>query len=414
MSNILVNEELLGDSAFFADAVRTEEMKQIFKFDERRVLLGEGALSALGAECERLSVGRVLLVSDPGVQELSAAVRAALTTAGVECVGAYDGVISNPTVESVDLCAEAITAAAADAVIALGGGSGLDTAKAAACVATTGESIDRYWGFDLIPAPARCPVLALPTTAGTGSEASRVCVIADADGKKAVYSDYLQPRVALVDPLLQRTLPPLLTAVTGLDALGHALECTASKKSHEIGDAVARASLQAGAGAFVAAVERGAEDQRARYGMARCALLAGLLLSPINTGAGHALGYGIEKLSYERGKPVPHGAAVALVLPGVMRHNASAVADKYYYAAGVAGFDLGGCSREDGVELAAGWVDDLRRRHTPYTSLRAAGLTESDIPRMVELAMTVRRLLDPNPVEVEAGDAEAIYRGVLD
>ncbi len=414
MAQVQVNEQLLGDSAFFSDAQRVEELKEIFKFSERRVLLGEGAVERLGAECQRLGVSRVILVRDPGVRDLADRVHRALQEAGIEWAGEYGEVVSNPTVGSVGACAEAIAASGADAVLALGGGSTMDTAKAAACVATTGESIDRYWGFDLIPQPARWPVLALPTTAGTGSEASRVCVIADAEGKKAVYSDYLQPRVALVDPLLQRTLPPLLTAVTGLDALGHALECTASKKSHAVGDAVAREALRAGAAAFVAAIENGADDGSARLGMARCALLAGLLLSPINTGAGHALGYGIEKLSYERGKPVPHGAAVALVLPGVMRHNAAVAADKYYYAAGVAGLDLRDKSREEGAEAAARWVDDLRRRYTPYASLRASGLSEDDVPRMVELAMTVRRLLDPNPVEVQAADAEAIYQAVLD
>ena len=188
-------------------------------------------------------------------------------------------------------------------------------------------------------------------------------VIADATGKKAVYSSYLQPKAALVDPHLHRDLPPVLTAITGLDALGHALECTASTKSNAIGDAVARAALTAGCPAYVQAVVHG--DPDARYQMARCALLAGLLLSPINTGAGHALGYGIEKVSFERGAPVPHGAAVALVLPGVMRHNAPAVADKYYFAAGAAGLALGGKSREEGVELAAEWIDGLRRQHTP-------------------------------------------------
>ena len=351
---------------------------------------------------------------DPGVNKLAAEVRGALVETRIELVGEYDGVMRNPTVESVAACADAIADAGCDVVIALGGGSMLDTAKAAACVATTGISIDVYWGFDLIPEPARCPVIAVPTTAGTGSEASRVSVIADSEGKKAVYSDYLQPHVALVDPLLQHGLPPLMTAVTGLDALGHALECTASKKSHALGDAVAREALQAGAAAFVGAIENGSRDSAARYGMARCALLAGLLLSPINTGAGHALGYGIEKISYERGNPVPHGAAVALVLPGVMRHNSPAVADNYYCAAGVAGFDLKDKSREDGVDLAVGWIDDLRRRYTPYTSLRAVGLGDGDIPRMVELAMTVSRLLDPNPVEVLPEDAEAIYRSIFD
>jgi alcohol dehydrogenase class IV len=208
-------------------------------------------------------------------------------------------------------------------------------------------------------------------------------------------------------------MPPGLTATTGLDALGHALECTASKKSHDLGDAVARASLAAGMGHLVRAIDRGAQDPEARYQMCRCSLLAGLLLSPINTGAAHALGYGIEKVSFEKGNPVPHGTAVALVLPGVMEHNAPAAADKYYYAAGVAGLPLMGKSREEGVRLAAGWIDDVRRKHTPYATLADAGLGEADLPRMIDIAMQVRRLLDPNPVEVTPQDAERIYRGVL-
>ena len=208
-------------------------------------------------------------------------------------------------------------------------------------------------------------------------------------------------------------MPPGLTATTGLDALGHALECTASKKSGPLGDAVARASLAAGMPHLPRAIANGAADPEARLQMCRCSLLAGLLLSPINTGAAHALGYGIEKLSHEKGRPVPHGTAVALVLPGVMEHNAPAAADKYCYAAGAAGLDLRGKSREEGARLAAGWIDDVRRRHTPFATLTDAGLGEDDLPRMIEVALQVRRLLDPNPVEVTAGDAERIYRGVL-
>lgn len=411
MPSIQVNEELLSGSEYFADPERLAEAAAFFKFDQRRVILGEGAVDRLGEECQRLGAGRVMLLRDPGVAPLEGRVRQALERGGIALAGVYDQVESNPSVESVDRCAGLLREAECEAVIALGGGSTMDTAKSAACVATAGGSIAQYVGFDLIPRPARLPLIALPTTAGTGSEASRVAVVADASGKKAVYSDYLTPRAALVDPLLSRGMPPGLTAVTGLDAIGHALECTASKKSNAIGDAVARESLRAGCPHLVRAVEQG--DAEARYQMARCSLLAGLLLSPINTGAAHALGYGIEKLAHERGRPVPHGAAVALMLPGVMRHNAPVAADKYYYAAGVAGLDLKGRSREEGIRLAAEWVDGLRRRHTSFGSLGAAGLGEGDIPRLVEVAMTIRRLLDPNPVEVKPEDAARLYREVL-
>ncbi|MEE3259426.1 MAG: iron-containing alcohol dehydrogenase [Candidatus Latescibacterota bacterium] len=409
MGGVQINEELLANSAYFAAEDRRAELGAIFKFDQRRVILGEGALAGLAEECVRLGAGRVLLIHDPGIPALTEQVRSALSDLAV--VGSYSEIAPNPSVASVDDCARVLAAAEFEVVVALGGGSTMDTAKSALCVAACGGSVRDYFGFDLFEKPPRAPLIGIPTTAGTGSEASRVTVVADETGKQALYSDYLQPKVALVDPLLHRDLPPVLTAITGLDALGHALECTASQKSNEIGDAVARVALAAGCPAYEQAVAGGAAE--ARYQMARCALLAGLLLSPINTGAGHALGYGIEKVSFERGKPVPHGTAVALVLPGVMRHNAPAVADKYYFAAGAAGLELGGKSREEGVELMAGWIDGLRRRHTPYGSLANAELGAEDIPRMIEIAMGVRRLLDPNPVAVAEDDAAAIYRGVL-
>ena len=413
MAPVQVNEELLDGVEHFSDPERRRELGEFFHFEERRVILGDGALDRLAEECRALEAGRILLVRDPGVAALETPVRAVLEQGGIEVVGVYDNVAPNPTVESVDRFAAALRDAECDAVVGLGGGSTLDMVKTGLCVATLGGSVADYFGMDLIPQPAGWPLIAIPTTAGTGAEASRVSVVADEGGKQAVYSDYLTPRVALVDPQLSRGMPAPLTAMTGLDALGHALECTASKKSTPTGDAVAREALRAGCPHLIRAIENGAGDPGARYQMTRCSLLAGLLLSPVNTGAAHALGYGIEKLSYEAGRPVPHGAAVALVLPGVMQHNMPVAADKYYYTAGVAGLPLAGDSREAGAARAGGWIDELRRRHTPYRSLADADLGAADIPRMVEVAMTVKRLLDPNPVEVTAGDADRIYRAVL-
>jgi alcohol dehydrogenase class IV len=414
MTDIQINEDLFKGVDYFATQERRRELVKFFQFERRRVILGEGALDTLGAECRGLEAQKVLLVRDPGVVALEGLVRTVLEREGIEVVGLYEGIIPNPSVESVDRFADFIKGVECDAVIALGGGSTLDTVKTGLCASTAGGSIADYFGFDLFQEPARWPLIGIPTTAGTGAEVSRVSVVADEGGKQAVYSDYLTPKVALVDPRLSRDLPSVLTATTGLDALGHALECTASQKSNALGDAVAREALRVGCPGLVRAITEGARDPEARYRMARCSLLAGLLLSPINTGAAHALGYGIEKLSHEAGKPVPHGTAVGLVLPGVMQHNMPAAADKYYYAAGVAGQDLAGKSREEGIVLAANWVDQLRRRHTPYGSLADAGLGAADIPRMVEVGLSIRRLMDHNPVEVKAQDAERIYRGVLE
>lgn len=412
-TRVQINEELLDGSEYFVADEPRAQLGEMFRFADRRVLFGDKALAALPGECALLGAGSVLVVRDPEIEAVAAPVIDTLAAAGITVVSTFTDIVANPTVASVDALAAAVAASECDAVIAIGGGSTMDSAKVGAAVATCGGSTADYFGFDQFDAAPRWPLLCLPTTAGTGAEASRVSVVVAEGGKQAIYDDHIQPRCALVDPQLSATMPPGLTATTGLDALGHALECTASKKSNDVGDAVARASLAAGLPHLVRAIESGADDPKARYEMCRCSLLAGLLLSPINTGAGHALGYGIEKVSFEKGRPVPHGTAVAMVLPGVMEHNAPEAADKYYYAAGVAGLDLAGKSREEGVRLAAGWVDEVRRRHTPYATLADAGLGEADLPRMIDLAIQVRRLLDPNPVEVTEADAERIYRAVL-
>ena len=234
MIPIQVNEELFAANQFFSGKPeRLEEAKRFFQFDQRRVVLGQRSLDKLGEECQRLRAGRVLLVRDPGIATLETPVREALESQNIELVSVYDGVISNPTLASVDECAAVINQANPDAVIALGGGSTIDTCKTALCVATFGKSISSFFGHNLVPEPAKRPLIAIPTTAGTGSEASYVAVVADETGKQVVYSPYILPKVALVDPRLTRDLPPVLTAITGIDALSHALEGTASKKTTE-------------------------------------------------------------------------------------------------------------------------------------------------------------------------------------
>jgi alcohol dehydrogenase class IV len=413
MKPILVNEQLLAESAYFNNDERKAELSEMFGFQRRRVLLGEGAVYNLGDECRRLNAKKVFLVRDPGIEALEQPVRWILDREGIEITGSFTDIVPNPRVAGVDALTSAVQAVPCDAVIAMGGGSTMDTAKVGLCVATCGGATADYFGFDLFDKPANWPLIAVPTTAGTGAEVSKVAVIVSEGVKQLVSSERIQPSVALVDPGLTRELPPALTATTALDALGHALECMASRKSNDIGDAVAREALLAGLPYMERAIAGGPDSSVARYQMSRCSLLAGMLLSPINTGAAHALGYGIEKVALAKSKPVPHGASVALVLPGVMRHNASQVAAKYYYAAGVAGLDLAGMSVEEGAELAADHVDSLRRRHTAFGSLTSAGLDEADIPEMVEVGMSVRRLLDHNPVEVSSEQAAAIYRAVL-
>ena len=407
------NQEIFQGVEYLSDPNRMAELVDFFQLHSRRVLFGDGALAELGEECAHLKAKKIVLIRDADIETLEERVRGVLDDAGIELLDVYTDVVPNPTIESVDRFAAYANRTDCDAYVALGGGSTMDTAKTGLCVATNGGSVVDYFGFELFSEPARWPLIGVPTTAGTGAEVSRGAVFVGKDGKKGVMSEKQWPRVAIVDPQLSASMPPLLTAITGLDAIGHALECTASKKTNPLGDAVAREALQVGCPFFERAIENGAADLEARHQMALCSLLAGFLLSHINTGAGHALGYGIENVSKEKGKPVPHGAAVAMLLPGVMRHNLPEVLDKYYFAAGVSGLDLHGKSLEEGARAMANWINQLRTKHTPYRSLVASGLAEEDIPLMVEIGMSVDRLLDQNPVKLETEHAVAIYREIL-
>ena len=178
MKPIQVNAELLGECGFFAHGEHSGELAELFKFDRRRVLLGEGAAYHLGDECARLKARKVFLVRDPAVADFERTIHWTLEREGIELVGVYDEVVPNPTVASVDAFAAAMAEADCDAVVALGGGSTMDTVKVGLAVATSGGSSADYFGFDQFAEPAKWPLIAMPTTAGTGAEASRVAVVA--------------------------------------------------------------------------------------------------------------------------------------------------------------------------------------------------------------------------------------------
>ena len=146
MGSVQINEDLLSDSAYFAADRRRTALAEMFEFRDRRVVFGAGALSQLADECVRLGAGRVLLIHDPGIAPLVDLVRQALD--GLDVVGAYSEIAPNPSVQSVDACAHALAAADFDVAVALGGGSTMDTAKAALCTAANGGSVADYFGFD--------------------------------------------------------------------------------------------------------------------------------------------------------------------------------------------------------------------------------------------------------------------------
>ncbi|MEW5932777.1 MAG: iron-containing alcohol dehydrogenase [Bacillota bacterium] len=300
------------------------------------VLSGAGSVSAIAGEARRLGCRKFLVVTDQGV-----------TRAGIlgtvteqldrDCVdyAVFDGVEPDPRLACVARCAEAARTAAADGVIGLGGGSSLDVAKATAVLLTNGGSMADYLGPDRVPRPG-LPKIMVPTTAGTGSEVSAAVVFTDeADQiKKAAYSRYFVPEVAILDPCLTVSMPPQVTVDTGLDALVHAIEGATSARSNPFSEATGFTAIRMISGALREAASRG-DDLRAREQMLLASTLAGMSFTSGGLGGVHALAYSLASEYH-----LTHGRSNAVLLPHVMRFNLVAAFEKYARVAEAMGEDV--------------------------------------------------------------------------
>lgn len=343
-----------------------------------RVVFGAGEAARTGEEALALGVKRALVMTDAGVVRagLVEPVVQALTRSGVEVV-VFDGVEANPSESNVDEATRAFTNAGADAVVAIGGGSPIDAAKLVVLrsrVTLPFEVLDdAVDGYRHIPAGLP-PVIALPTTAGTGSEVGRsgVLTVRSTGRKTVVFSPHLIPRVAILDPELTRTMPPKTTAATGFDALTHCLEAYVSKGDHPMADAVALGGLELVARHLADAVARG-DDLDARGGMMKAAMMGAVAFQK-GLGACHSLAH---PLSSECG--LHHGLANALCLPAVVEFNEGAVHDR-----------LGRVARIFGGNGSAGSctavLRDLRAKIGLPAGLAEVGVSRDQLPKLADLA----------------------------
>ncbi|RMH20656.1 MAG: iron-containing alcohol dehydrogenase [Acidobacteria bacterium] len=283
-----------------------------------RVHVAPGARRRLPAVLDALGSTRVLLVCDPGLaatpwpEEL----RGLAADAGVE-VEVFDRLEPNPRTETAEAAADKIRDGRLEAVVALGGGSALDAAKAAAMLATNGGRALDYVGRNRFRA-APLPFVALPTTCGTGSEVTWVSVLSDREAgtKVSIKGDGMFPDQALVDADLLRTLPPPLVAATGADALTHALEATTCTAANPISDAVAAEAVRLLFAFLPRAAADVAGDDEARRAVMLASTLAGIAFGNADVAAVHCLSESLGGL-YD----VPHGLTNAILLPAAMRYN---------------------------------------------------------------------------------------------
>ncbi len=367
-----------------------------------RLVHGPGAVARLGGELGSLGITRPMLVTDPGVVAAGLVDR---VLAHLDNVVVFDGVRPNPDIALVDRAAEAYREAGCDGLVALGGGSPIDTAKSVGVVAAHGGSISRYeWGRD--PIELRIPPLvAIPTTAGTGSEVTLWAVITDHERRLKFNvggTPLIGAHVALIDPELMLGLPRAVTAATGMDALSHAIECFTCDYHQPFNDAVALHAIELVARWLRVAVEDGS-NLEARTQMAHAATLGGMAYGTESAGAAHAMSQSAGGVH-----DCPHGALTARVLGPVCEYNAPASPERYARIAQGLGVDTGGM---DALEAARAGVEEVYRLtdDVGIPTLEQLGFSEDEIPMLARIAFE-----DPqtqgNAREVDVAGYEAIYR----
>jgi alcohol dehydrogenase class IV len=366
-----------------------------------RIQLGRGVALTLAEPLRQIGAKKVLIVTDPGVMKagLVAPLEEKLREAGI-AYEIYDQVVPDPGVAEVQRAYERAKDAGADAFVAIGGGSSIDTAKMAAVLLANGGTVLDYVGLDKVPKMA-APVVAIPTTAGTGAELTINSVIADPEQHKklVIISPNATALFALEDPELTVGLPPFLTAITGMDTLVHAIESFTSKNAYRMTELLALEAIRDAAWALPRAVKDG-KDIDAREAMMRAVVTASLAFSNTRLGNVHAMALPLGGWCH-----VAHGTAVAVLLPHVMDFNRSAAPDRY----AAVGEALG--ATKD-AKAAVDHVFRLNQTIGIPTHLGPLGVDAGAIPNMAKDAMLSGNIL-VNPRATTQPDIEALYTAAL-
>lgn len=379
-----------------------------FDFDPRtRVLFGAGSMSQLGDVARQCGGGRVLLVTDGGLRDAGHEARALtiLREAGLE-VQVFDDVRPNPTTTDVEQGAKFAATLKIELIVGLGGGSSMDCAKGINFLLTNGGKMQDYRGIGKAKHPM-LPLIAIPTTSGTGSEAQSFAVISDAQThmKMACGDRKAAARVAILDPELTLTMPASVTATTGIDAISHAIESYVSTKRNPVSQLFSRQAWRLLSRAFPAVLQN-PESLEARGAMLLGAHLAGSAIENSMLGATHALA---NPLSAHFG--TTHGIAIGMMLSHVVRYNSTEVADLYADLA----FDADLCTRIDDPEAPerlASSLEQLTQLAGLPTRLESIMNGETTIGLLAQEA-AAQWTANFNPRPVDAPAMEELYRCAL-
>jgi alcohol dehydrogenase class IV len=396
-----------------------------FVFSTTKSIVSEiGVTSRIAELCHSLNITRPLIVTDQGIIDngLLAPISNAFNNAQMQ-YWCFDKVVADPPESVVIAAVDYAKQSKVDGVIGLGGGSSLDTAKLVALLANSDESITDIYGVDNIKGK-RLPLILVPTTAGTGSEVTPISIVTTGETTKAgIVSAELLPDIALLDASLTVSLPPHITAATGIDAMVHAIEAfTSAVKKNVLSDMLAKNALQLLSKNIVEATFNG-QNLEARQAMLLGSCLAGQAFANAPVGAVHALAYPLGGQFH-----IPHGLSNALVLPHVMTFNKSHCADLYAELAthimhgddalnniadNGANEERTATNNEQTADRLIHFLHELIAKLQLPRSLAELGIEEKHIDSLANDALQQTRLLINNPKLVSLDDAKHIYRNAL-
>ena len=372
--------------------------------------LGPGARKELPGVVARLGYKKALVVTDKGLMKFGVAkmVLDVLDEAAIP-YEIYDEVKPNPTVTNVKMGVEACKKAEADFIIAIGGGSSMDTAKGIGIICNNPEFSDVISLEGVADTKKKTvPIIALPTTAGTAAETTINYVIIDEEKqKKMVCVDPNDiPAVAIIDAELMYSLPKSLTASTGMDAMTHAIEGLITKGAWELSDMFEIKAIEMIHKYLPIAVNE-PTNPVGRDGMAVAQYVAGMAFSNVGLGVDHGMAHPLSALH-----DIPHGVACAMLLPTVMKFNAPAALPKYVDIAKALGVYKDGMTQQEAADAACAEIDNLSRLVGIPTHLSELGITEKDIDALADQAI-VDVCTPGNPREVTRDDIVALYKQIL-
>jgi alcohol dehydrogenase len=380
-----------------------------FDFQPRpRIVFGAGEVDRVGELARELGAKKILLVTDRGLVAAGHAGRVCkhLESAGLQ-VTVFDHAAENPTTGCVDKCLAAARAGGIDTIVGLGGGSSMDTAKGCNFLLTNGGRMQDYWGVGKATRPM-LPFIAIPTTAGTGSECQSAALIVDekTHQKMACLDPKVAARIAILDPTLTLSQPLRVTACTGIDALSHALETAVTKKRNPMSSMFSREAFKLCVNALPQVLANPL-DLSARGRMLLGAALAGMAIENSMLGAAHAAA---NPLTAEFG--LVHGKAVGVVLPAVIRFNGAHRLSRTTYADLASDLPVNGAlpdrAQADGTEALAAHIESLLNLAKMPRSLKDCGVTGKSIPKLAEAAAKQwTATFNPRPVSQQ--DFKAIY-----